>query len=81
MYKIEVMKAVNGIILIIGCRTYVNEDINKGCQDLARFLKDPEGVEKEYEVRYPNWRNPGPTVGRVEEEALRPDPTMERINR
>jgi hypothetical protein len=81
MYKIEVIKAVNGIILIIGCRTYVNEDIDKGCQDLARFLKDPDVVEKEYAAHYPNWSS-GTTVG-TSEEVQQPvcNPTMERINR
>ena len=57
MYKIEISKAVNGIIMVIGCRTYVNNDIDYGCRELARFLKDPERVEKEYAGKYPDWES------------------------
>ena len=53
MHRIIIEKAVNGIIVKIGCATFVAEDVVKGMDWLATYLRDPEPTEKWWRGKYP----------------------------
>jgi hypothetical protein len=53
MHDIRIQSARNGVIVQVGCQTFVSNDIDKTCREVARYLKEPEEVEKEYAEKYP----------------------------
>ena len=46
--EITIREVNNGFIVRVGCQTFVFETREKMLGELERYLKDREGVEKEY---------------------------------
>ena len=53
MREVKIVAVMNGYIAVVGCQTLVFETRERLLNELARYLADPEGVEREYTKRYP----------------------------
>jgi len=42
----------NGVIVAVGCQTFVFEDVTKALLELSRYYASPEQVEKEYTEKF-----------------------------
>jgi hypothetical protein len=52
VHKIIIKKVINGLKISIGCAEFVSEDIDKAMGEIARYLKNPKNIEKEYLKKY-----------------------------
>ena len=48
MLSITIMPAQNGWIIKVGCSTFVSTDRANMLHEIARYIDDPDSVEKEY---------------------------------
>ena len=53
MYEIRIEPAVNGVIVKVGCKTFVFNDKEQMCVELLAYLRDPIGREKRWRENYP----------------------------
>lgn len=53
MHQINISHAVNGIIVNVGCKTFVFTDISKGFKEMERYYRNPRKVEAEYRKNFP----------------------------
>ena len=51
-HNIAISKVENGVIVNVGCKTFVSEDIEGAMKEVARYLISPDAVEKEYNIKY-----------------------------
>lgn len=54
MYNITLCKAVNGVIVHVGCKTFVSVDLGMVLGEVARYFESdkPRTIEKEYFDKY-----------------------------
>ena len=91
MYEAVITKAANGLIIKVGCQTYVTTDIRGAMLKLGEYYesKNPNEIEKEYLSKYGNGQtfateaqatlNAG--LGRAIERDVAERPQMERVGR
>jgi hypothetical protein len=48
MRTVKITPVLNGFRVEVGCQELVFSSIEKLCEELIRYQKDPTGVEKEY---------------------------------
>jgi len=53
MYDINISKVVNGVIVKVGCRTFVFNSIDLAMDEIKGYILDPKVVEEEYKEVYP----------------------------
>jgi hypothetical protein len=51
-HNIAISKVENGVIVNVGCKTFVSEDIEGAMKEVARYLMSPDAVEREYNIKY-----------------------------
>ena len=50
MQEIKIKPASNGFIVEVGCKVFVVDSTKKLLKELERYIKDPNKVEKLYEI-------------------------------
>ena len=53
MNDITIKKVANGLIITVGCRTFVSTDIPKVMREIEKYLNDPGSTTEEYMKKYP----------------------------
>ncbi len=73
MYDITLCKAVNGVIVHVGCKTFVSTDLGMVLGEITRYFEAdyPQVIEKEYREKY--YLNDGVASG--------PQPTIPSVER
>ena len=76
MKQITINAAMNGFIAKVGCQTLVFQSVDLLCEELKRYLKDPNVVEKEYIDKSINTKHTmGPAVNAPAEAMIAPAAT------
>lgn len=65
MRQISIEKKMNGYVVNVGCQSLVFESKEKLLVELARYLNDPQGVEKEYVEKFGLADTIGPNVAQT----------------
>lgn len=51
-YDVIIKRAENGMIVKAGCMTFVFEDLDHGLNEVAKYVRNPSKIEKEYMEKY-----------------------------
>ena len=52
VFDIKIVKAVNGCIVTVGCKTFVFSDIHKAMVEIGEYLTYPVSTIKRYKEKY-----------------------------
>jgi hypothetical protein len=63
MKTVTIRPVLNGFVVTVGCSEIVFKVMEDLCEELVRYQRHPEAVEKEYMARAVN--HPGPTSGLI----------------
>ena len=70
MRRVEITRALNGFIVVVGCQTLVFNNESEMIRELKRYIDNPMEVEKEYLVAYGRSNTSDPPA--MAEEAFTP---------